>query len=141
MFTELSERVPALREVVVSVRCHDELGLAVANSLGGLQAGARQVKCAINGLGERAGNASLEEFVMLLHTRSRYLGLTTGIDTTEIARTSRLVSRLTGNSVQPNKAIVAVGAGFRGVRPDAEHRVQAVQGARGQEEAGDCDGS
>src|SRR6202020_2553447 len=74
-------------------------------SLAGLQAGCRQVECAINGLGERAGNASLEEIVMLLHTRAPYLGLTTGIDTTEIARTSRLVSRLTGYPVQPNKAI------------------------------------
>jgi 2-isopropylmalate synthase len=106
MFTELYERVPALRDVVVSVHCHDDLGVAVANSLAGLQAGCRQVECAINGLGERAGNASLEEIVMLLHTRAPYLGLTTGIDTTEIARTSRLVSRLTGYPVQPNKAIV-----------------------------------
>jgi 2-isopropylmalate synthase len=106
MFTELYARVPALREVVVSVHCHDDLGVAVANSLAGLQAGCRQVECAINGLGERAGNASLEEIVMLLHTRAPYLGLTTGIDTTEIARTSRLVSRLTGYPVQPNKAIV-----------------------------------
>src|ERR1700722_10080854 len=106
MFTELYERVPALRDVVVWVHCHDDLGVAVANSLAGLQAGCRQVECAINGLGERAGNASLEEIVMLLHTRAPYLGLTTGIDTTEIARTSRLVSRLTGYPVQPNKAIV-----------------------------------
>jgi 2-isopropylmalate synthase len=106
MFTELYGRVPALRDVVVSVHCHDDLGVAVANSLAGLQAGCRQVECAINGLGERAGNASLEEIVMLLHTRAPYLGLTTGIDTTEIARTSRLVSRLTGYPVQPNKAIV-----------------------------------
>jgi 2-isopropylmalate synthase len=78
----------------------------VANSLAGLRAGGRQVECAINGIGERAGNASLEEIVMLLHTRAPYLGFTTGIDTTEIARTSRLVSRLTGYPVQPNKAIV-----------------------------------
>jgi 2-isopropylmalate synthase len=106
MFTELYERVPALRDVVVSVHCHNDLGVAVANSLAGLQAGCRQVECAINGLGERAGNASLEEIVMLLHTRAPYLGLTTGVDTTEIARTSRLVSRLTGYPVQPNKAIV-----------------------------------
>jgi 2-isopropylmalate synthase len=106
MFTELYERVPELREVVVSVHCHDDLGVAVANSLAGLRAGCRQVECAINGLGERAGNASLEEIVMLLHTRAPYLELTTGIDTTEIARTSRLVSRLTGYPVQPNKAIV-----------------------------------
>jgi 2-isopropylmalate synthase len=106
MFTRLYELVPALRDVVVSVHCHDDLGLAVANSLAGLQAGARQVECAVNGIGERAGNASLEEIVMVIRTRERYLGLTTGIETTEIARTSRLVSRLTGYSVQPNKAIV-----------------------------------
>jgi 2-isopropylmalate synthase len=106
MFTRLYELVPALREVTVSVHCHDDLGLAVANSLAGLGAGARQVEGAINGIGERAGNASLEEIVMLLHTRAPYLGLSTGIDTTEISRTSRLVSRLTGYPVQPNKAIV-----------------------------------
>jgi 2-isopropylmalate synthase len=106
MFRELYELVPALRDVTVSVHCHDDLGLAVANSLAGLQAGCRQVECAINGIGERAGNASLEEIVMVLHTRAPYLGLTTEIDTTELARTSRLVSRLTGYAVQPNKAIV-----------------------------------
>jgi 2-isopropylmalate synthase len=106
MFTELYSLVPGLRDVVVSVHCHDDLGLAVANSLAGVQAGCRQVECAINGIGERAGNASLEEIVMLLHTREPALGLWTGIETTEIARTSRLVSRLTGYPVQPNKAIV-----------------------------------
>jgi 2-isopropylmalate synthase len=106
MFTELYRLVPGLRDVVVSVHCHDDLGLAVANSLSGVQAGARQVECAVNGIGERAGNASLEEIVMLLHTRAPALGLWTGIETTEIARTSRLVSRLTGYPVQPNKAIV-----------------------------------
>jgi 2-isopropylmalate synthase len=106
MFTRLYELVPALREVTVSAHCHDDLGLAVANSLAGVQAGCRQVECAINGIGERAGNASLEEIVMVLHTRAPLLNLTTGIDTTEIARTSRLVSRLTGYPVQPNKAIV-----------------------------------
>ena len=106
MFVELYERVPALRDVVVSVHCHDDLGLAVANSLAGLRVGCRQVECAINGIGERAGNASLEEIVMLLRTREPYLGLSTGIDTPEIARTSRMVSRLTGYPVQPNKAIV-----------------------------------
>src|SRR6204780_180926 len=102
MFTELYRLVPGLRDVVVSVHCHDDLGLAVANSLAGLQAGCRQVECAINGIGERAGNASLEEIVMLLHTREPSLGLWTGAETTEIARTSRLVSRLTGYPVQPN---------------------------------------
>ena len=106
MFAELYRLVPGLRDVVVSVHCHDDLGLAVANSLAGIEAGCRQVECAINGIGERAGNASLEEIVMLLRTREPSLGLWTGIDTTEIARTSRLVSRLTGYPVQPNKAIV-----------------------------------
>ena len=106
MFAELYRLVPALHEVVVSVHCHDDLGLAVANSLAGVRAGCRQVECAINGIGERAGNASLEEIVMLLRTREPALGLWTGVETTEIARTSRLVSRLTGYPVQPNKAIV-----------------------------------
>ncbi len=92
--------------MTVSVHCHDDLGLAVANSLAGLEAGCRQVEGAINGIGERAGNASLEEVVMLLRTREPTLGLWTGVDTTEIARTSRLVSRMTGYPVQPNKAIV-----------------------------------
>jgi 2-isopropylmalate synthase len=106
MFEELYRLVPDLRDVVVSVHCHDDLGIAVANSLAGLEAGCRQVECAINGIGERAGNASLEEIAMLLHTREPSLGLWSGIETTEIARTSRLVSRLTGYQVQPNKAIV-----------------------------------
>ena len=91
---------------MLSVHCHDDLGLAVANSFAGLQAGARQVECAINGIGERAGNASLEEIVMLLRTREAAVGLTHGINTRELARTSRLVSRLTGYAVQPNKAVV-----------------------------------
>jgi len=102
----LYELVPELRGVVLSVHCHDDLGLAVANSFAGVLAGARQVECAVNGIGERAGNASLEEIVMLLRTRKADIGLDTAITTTEIARTSRLVSRLTGYPVQPNKAIV-----------------------------------
>jgi 2-isopropylmalate synthase len=106
MFTRLYELVPDMRNVVTSVHCHNDLGLAVANSLAGIDAGCRQVECAINGIGERAGNAALEELVMLLHTRESSLGLWTGINTQEIARTSRLVSRLTGYQVQPNKAIV-----------------------------------
>jgi len=105
--TRLYELVPDLRDAVLSVHCHDDLGLAVANSFSGVLAGARQVECAINGIGERAGNASLEEIVMLLRTREADLnGLYTGAVTTEIARTSRLVSRLTGYMVQPNKAII-----------------------------------
>jgi 2-isopropylmalate synthase len=104
--SSLYERVPALRDAVLSVHCHDDLGLAVANSFAGVMAGARQVECAVNGIGERAGNASLEEIVMLLHTRRADVGLSTALNTREIARTSRLVSRLTGYPVQPNKAIV-----------------------------------
>jgi 2-isopropylmalate synthase len=102
----LYELVPDLHGVTLSVHCHDDLGLAVANSLAGVLAGARQVECAINGIGERAGNASLEEIVMLLRTRYADIGLDTTVNTTEIARTSRLVSRLTGYPVQPNKAII-----------------------------------
>ncbi len=102
----LYELAPGLKDVVLSVHCHDDLGLAVANSFAGVKAGARQVECAVNGIGERAGNASLEEFVMLLHTREADIGLSTGINTREIARTSRMISRLTGYPVQPNKAVV-----------------------------------
>src|SRR5690349_15592509 len=105
-FRRLYELVPGLDEVEVSVHCHDDLGLAVANSFAGLLAGARQVECAVNGIGERAGNCSLEEIVMLLRTRRDAHGLDTGLDTRELARTSRLVSRLTGYSVPPNKAVV-----------------------------------
>jgi 2-isopropylmalate synthase len=103
---QLYTLVPALHDVVLSVHCHDDLGMAVANSFAGVRAGARQVECAINGIGERAGNASLEEIVMLLRTRRADIGLDTRVNTPELARTSRLVSRLTGYAVQPNKAIV-----------------------------------
>jgi 2-isopropylmalate synthase len=106
MWRELYRLVPDLAKVTTSVHCHDDLGLAVANSFAGVQAGARQVECAVNGIGERAGNASLEEIVMLLHTRASSVGVWTGVNTREIARTSRVVSRLTGYPVQPNKAIV-----------------------------------
>jgi 2-isopropylmalate synthase len=102
----LYQLVPDLHGVVLSVHCHDDLGLAVANSLAGLRAGARQVECAVNGIGERAGNASIEELIMLLHTRADDVGLYTGAVTQEIARTSRMVSRLTGYTVAPNKAVV-----------------------------------
>jgi 2-isopropylmalate synthase len=100
------ELVPELANVRLSVHCHDDLGLAVANSYAGVLAGARQVECAVNGIGERAGNCSLEEIVMLLRTRGDAHGLDTALDTRELARTSRMVSRFTGYSVQPNKAIV-----------------------------------
>jgi 2-isopropylmalate synthase len=94
-------------DYVVSTHCHNDLGLAVANSLAGVRAGARQVECAINGLGERAGNAALEEIVMAIKTRSDYFGhLDVNVRTEELARTSRIVSRLTGYPVQYNKAVV-----------------------------------
>ncbi|MGQ9545804.1 MAG: 2-isopropylmalate synthase [Dehalococcoidia bacterium] len=102
--------VPNIDKAVVSVHCHNDLGLAVANSLEAARAGARQVECTINGIGERAGNASLEEIVMALKTRRDFFGLTTNIDTTQIYRTSRLVSELTGFPIQPNKAIVGANA-------------------------------
>ena len=92
------------------MHCHNDLGLAVANSLAAVQAGARQVECTINGLGERAGNASLEEIVMGIRTRHDRLGVTTGLDTTQIVPASRLVSSVTGFPVQPNKAIVGANA-------------------------------
>jgi 2-isopropylmalate synthase len=106
MWRRLYELVPDLAKVTTSVHCHNDLGLAVANSFAGVSAGARQVECAVNGIGERAGNASLEEVVMLMHTRASSIGVWSGANTREIARTSRLVSRLTGYPVQPNKAIV-----------------------------------
>jgi 2-isopropylmalate synthase len=105
-FRRLYELVPGLREVETSVHCHDDLGLAVANSYAGVLAGARQVECAVNGIGERAGNCSLEEIVMLIKTREDVHGLRTGLDSRELARTSRMVSRLTGYAIQPNKAVV-----------------------------------
>src|SRR6476619_2188814 len=105
-FRRLYELVPGLREVETSVHCHDDLGLAVTNSYAGVLAGARQVECAVNGLGERAGNCALEEIVMLLRTRTDVHGLDNGINSRELARTSRMVSRFTGYAVQPNKAVV-----------------------------------
>jgi 2-isopropylmalate synthase len=99
-------QVPGAREVVISVHCHDDLGLAVANSLAGLRNGAGQAEVTINGIGERAGNASLEELVMLLRTREPVLGLTTGIDTTQLVSASRVISRATSYPVPPNKAVV-----------------------------------
>ena len=107
----LVEHVPALsREVTLHVHCHNDLGLAVANSLMAVRNGARGVECTINGLGERAGNCSLEEVVMALRTRADAFGVTTGIQTREISRASRLVSKLTGMVVQRNKAIVGANA-------------------------------
>ncbi len=106
----LRERVPALDKVILSVHCHNDLGLAVANSLAAIRNGAQQVECTINGVGERAGNASLEEIVMALRTRESFYDAHTDIVTTEIYRTSRMVSRLMNIPVQPNKAIVGANA-------------------------------
>jgi len=100
------ERVPGVEAVDVSTHCHDDLGFAVANSLSGVRNGATQVECTINGIGERAGNASLEEVVMAIETRRDFWGVHTGINTREIYGTSRMVSSFTGMSVPPNKAIV-----------------------------------
>ena len=102
--------VPNSSKVVWSSHCHNDLGMAVANSLAAIQAGARQIECTINGLGERAGNASLEEIVMALKVRHDLFGLETGVDTAQIVPTSKLVSTITGYPVQPNKAIVGANA-------------------------------
>jgi 2-isopropylmalate synthase len=103
-------RVPGIDDVILSVHCHDDLGLATANSLAGILAGARQAEVTINGIGERAGNSSLEEVVMAIHTRAAKLGLTTGIDTTQLTSVSRLVATATGIAVPPNKAVVGANA-------------------------------
>jgi 2-isopropylmalate synthase len=107
---EVRRRCPELADVVLSVHCHDDLGLAVANSLAGVRAGAGQVECTVNGIGERAGNAALEEVVMALRVRGDVHGVETGVDTREIGPASRLIERLTGYSVQRNKAIVGANA-------------------------------
>lgn len=107
---QLLERVPNADKAIFSVHCHNDLGLAVANSLAAVVAGARQVECTINGLGERAGNAALEEIVMAIKTRHDLLGVHTNIDTPHILSTSRMVSGITGFPVQPNKAIVGANA-------------------------------
>jgi len=104
------KQVPNIERAVVSIHCHNDLGLAVANSLEALKRGARQVEGTINGIGERAGNASLEEIIMAIKTRPDFFSLMTGADTTQIYKTSRLVSDLTGFPVQPNKAVVGANA-------------------------------
>ncbi len=113
-FGELIEKVVAnvkrISEIVLSVHCHNDLGLATANTLAGVRAGARQVEVTVNGIGERAGNTSLEEVVMALHTHRASFGLSTGIDTRQLTRTSKLVASRTGMMVQPNKAIVGANA-------------------------------
>ena len=106
LIKDIKKSVKGIDKAVLSVHCHDDLGLAVANSLMAVKAGVRQVECTINGIGERAGNAALEEIAMLLKVRKTDLKLESGIDTTKIYPTSRLVSKFTGMAVQPNKAIV-----------------------------------
>ncbi len=107
---QLIEKIPNSDKAIFSVHCHNDLGLAVANSLSAVINGARQVECTINGLGERAGNASLEEVVMAVRTRQDIFNCNTGLDTTQIMTCSRLVSNITGFAVQPNKAIVGANA-------------------------------
>ncbi len=104
------EKVPALNDVILSVHCHNDLGLAVANSLSAVRVGARQIEVAINGIGERAGNCSLEEVVMAIRTRRDLMWVDVDVNTREIARASRMVSLLTGYPVQPNKAVVGANA-------------------------------
>ncbi|HEY4412266.1 MAG TPA: 2-isopropylmalate synthase [Gaiellaceae bacterium] len=107
---DVRRRCPELRRVTLSAHCHDDLGLAVANSLAAITAGAGQVECTVNGLGERAGNASLEEIVVALKIRADHFDVETGVDAAQIAASSRLVSELTGYVVQPNKAVVGANA-------------------------------
>ncbi len=107
---DLMNRVPGIERVIVSAHCHNDLGLAVANSLEAVRAGARQVECTVNGIGERAGNAALEEIVMAVRTRKDFMRFDTSIRTEEIYRTSKLLQSITGVSVQPNKAIVGANA-------------------------------
>ena len=106
----LRERLKNAERITISTHCHDDLGLAVANSLAAIENGARQVECAINGIGERAGNAALEEIVMALDTRKRYYNVTTGVRTEELYRSSQMLCELTGKAVQVNKAIVGENA-------------------------------
>ena len=106
----LRDRLQNADRVTISTHCHDDLGLAVANSLAAIENGARQVECAINGIGERAGNAALEEIVMAIDTRKRYYNATTGVKTQELYRSSQMLSQITGKPVQVNKAIVGANA-------------------------------
>ena len=110
LISRIRKNTPGIEDVILSVHCHDDLGLATANTLAGIDAGARQAEVTVNGIGERAGNTSLEEVVMTLHTRHSVYGFRTGIDTTQITRISRLVSNYTGMPIQPNKAVVGENA-------------------------------
>ena len=131
MIKHLHDAVPEFKsgKAVISVHCHNDLGLAVANSLAAVRAGAQQVECTMNGIGERAGNASLEEIVMAIKTRSDYFqGFSCGVNTREIVRSSRLVSRMSGLVVQRSKAIV----GAQRLRPGSGiHQDGIFEEARG----------
>ena len=125
--------MPNINKAIISTHCHDDLGLGVANSLAGVINGARQVECTINGIGERAGNASMEELVMAIKTRADFFKLQTNINTKEFYKTSRMVSKATGFLVPPNKAIVGANA-FRhesGIHQDGvlkEKRTYEIMG-------------
>ncbi|VAX26178.1 2-isopropylmalate synthase [hydrothermal vent metagenome] len=110
LIAEIRENVPNIDKAVISVHCHNDLGMAVANSLAAVRAGARQIECAVNGIGERAGNASLEEVVMAIRTRKDFMKVGTGINTKQIYKTSRLLISITGAPIQANKAIVGENA-------------------------------
>ena len=110
LIRQIREKVPNIKKATISVHCHNDLGLAVSNSLAGIRNGARQVEGTINGVGERAGNAALEEVVMAVRTRADYFGVATGVDTREFCRTSRMVSDMLGMLVPPNKAVVGANA-------------------------------
>ena len=110
MFKYIQENTKGFEKVILSCHCHDDLGLAVSNSIAAVQAGVKQIEGCINGIGERAGNAAIEEIAALLATRKDYYKKETGIVLKEIAKTSKLVSRLTGISVPPNKAVVGANA-------------------------------
>lgn len=110
MIDYLKKNVDGIEKADISVHCHDDLGMSVANSLAAVRAGATQIECAINGIGERAGNAALEEVVMALHTRGRYFNAACRVDTTQLHRASRLVSAITGSAIPSNKAIVGKNA-------------------------------
>ncbi len=110
LISAIKSKVSNIDKAIISTHCHDDLGLAVANSLSAVRAGARQIECTINGIGERAGNAALEEIVMAIKTRGDFFGVETNIDSTQISRISKLVSGITGFAVQNNKAIVGANA-------------------------------
>ena len=110
LLEQIKANVPNINKATISVHCHNDLGLGSANSIAAIEAGARQVEGCINGLGERAGNAALEEIIMAIETRKDYLGVSTNIDTTQIYRTSRMVSDISGFPIQPNKAVVGLNA-------------------------------